>query len=220
MKSTIYINGQPFIYENEINELTYEKITSITPEAGKKILFKTKELFNNIGLKFYLAYGTLLGAIREHDIIPGDQDVDIMINDENKLYENLPYLYENGLKLCRIQQGILYSFRIDKEAYIDVYIIKSLSFSIWKPYCYAIAGFITPKKYLQKYTEIEFLDDKFLCPQTPEKIIEFWYGKHWRIPQSGKSYYYEVKTAYYWKKIKRKIKKIIKFIIGYNYWKK
>lgn len=39
---------------------------------------KTKELFSLIELPFYLAYGTLLGAVRDHALIPGDEDVDVL----------------------------------------------------------------------------------------------------------------------------------------------
>ena len=218
-KSELLINGEIFIYEDEIDDITYDNISSISEEDGKEILLKAKELFSQIGLEFYLAFGTLLGAIREHNIIPGDEDVDIMIFDEETLYNNLPFLYKNNFKLCRIEKGILYSFRLNKKAYIDVYIIKEMNYSIWKPYCYSLAGYVTPKKYLNKFTDIDFLKDKFLCPQDPEKIIKFWYGKNWCTPQSGKNYYYEVKTAHYWKRYFPILKKLIKLLIGYKYWK-
>lgn len=196
------INGKKFVFENEIEDISYDNIIPITEEEGKEILQKAKILFSQIELDFYLSFGTLLGAIREHNIIPGDEDVDIMIFDEEKLYKNLPFLYENNFKLCRIKKGIYYSFRINEKTYIDVYVIRNLNFSIWKTYCYSLSGYITPKKYLKEFEEIHFLGDKYLCPKNPEKIIEFWYGKDWRTPKSGKNYYYEVKSAYYWRCIK------------------
>lgn len=217
--SKLEINGKLFYYEDEIDDITYDNISAITAEDGKDILIKTKELFSQINLDFYLSFGTLLGAIREHNIIPGDEDVDIMIFDEDKLYNNLPFLYNNNFKLCRIVKGIYYSFRINEKAYIDVYIIKNMNISIWKPFCYSLAGYVTPKRYLRDFVEITFLGDKFLSPKNPEKIIEFWYGKDWKTPKSGKNYYYELKSSYYWKRYSQVIKKIIKKIIGYKYWK-
>lgn len=209
-ESKLIINGEYFYYNDELEDITYDNISPISEEDGREILLKTKELFKAIGLKFYLSFGTLLGAVREGTIIPGDEDVDIMINDEDILYNNLPYLYNNNFKLCRIVKGIFYSFRINEKAYIDVYIIKKLNFSIWKPFCYSLAGYVTPKKYLTNHTEINFLNEKFLCPTNPEKLIEFWYGKDWRIPKSGKNYYYELKSSYYWKRVKTIIKRLFK----------
>lgn len=219
-KTTIIIDGRPFTYEDEIDDIVYEVSKPISIEDGLNLLKQTKLLFSNINLDFYLAYGTLLGAIREKTIIPGDEDVDVFTDDEQKLLNNLPYLYENNYKVCRINPGKLYSFRVNENAYIDVYILRPFKFAIWKLYCYSLSNHATPKKYFKEYQDIQFLGETFRCPKNPEKLIEFWYGKDWRQPKSGKKYYYEVPPAHYWRQFRNRISPMIKMIIGWKFWHK
>ena len=219
-KFCLNILGTPFTYEDEIEDISVKTNSPITVEEGLDLLCKTKELFSSINLDFYLAYGTLLGAIREKTIIPGDEDVDVFIDDESKLYNNLPYLYSNNYKVCRIMPGKLYSFRVNENAYIDVYILRPFKHAIWKYYCYSLSNHATPKKYFKEYQDIQFLGETFRCPKNPEKLIEFWYGKDWMNPKPGKKYFYEVPSAHYWHKFRYKISPLIKKIIGWNFWHK
>ena len=120
----LIIRGERFVYEDESETITYDNIQPITIEDAKHLLRKTKQLFDKIGLPIFLAYGTLLGAVREKSLILGDEDVDVYVTDERKLYDNIPWLSDNGLCLCRLYEGSLYSFKINKDAYIDVYILR------------------------------------------------------------------------------------------------
>lgn len=45
----------------------------------KKILDKTVSVINKMGLKYYIGYGTLLGAVRHKGFIPWDDDLDILM---------------------------------------------------------------------------------------------------------------------------------------------
>ncbi len=211
------IKGQPFSYEEEV--LSHETITSITEDEGKKILETTKRLFNDVGMEPILAFGTLLGAIRDNGIIKGDEDVDVFCDDESKLLESLPYFDENGLKLIRVFSGVFYSFRLNDRCYIDVYIITEYKFNIWKLYCYKVYGRAMPKKYFKSYEYIDFLGSKYKVPANSENLLAFWYGDSWRIPVRGHKFVYEVKPAYYWRRFKEIVKSIIKFMIGWKYWK-
>lgn len=219
--TTLIIQGQEFVYNDEIEDITYDTIFPISEEDIKCLLQKTKELFSLIELPFYLAYGTLLGAVRDHALIPGDEDVDVFILNEQTLFNKLPFLYQNGFKVCRIIAGCLYSFRVNENSYIDVYILKPYKFAVWGLTCYSLCKYATPKKYFREYSEIDFLGDTYLCPKDPEKLLEFWYGKNWRIPVSGHNFCYEILPAHYWHTyIVPFTYTIVKRMIGYKYWRK
>lgn len=213
--TTISVNGAPFTYQDEIDDITYDSIGEITEEQARDILVVTRDLFNAIGLSFYLAFGTLLGAVREHGLIPKDEDVDIFIDDEQTLYNNLPYLYEHGYKVCRISKGLFYSFKVGGAFYIDVYILRPFRFSIWGINCLCLSGAANPKRFFKEYQDIELFGETFQCPKDPEKILAYWYGDNWRTPVRGHKFYYEYKSAYYWhKKIKPEMVKLTKTLLN------
>lgn len=212
-EKTILIDGVPFVYKEK--DMNYNNVSAITIDEASKLLSVVKQLFSNKGLEFYLAYGTLLGAIREKSLIPGDEDVDIFVTDEKRLFKMLPYLDKNGLHLIRLAKGNTYSFCLGDHGYIDVYILRPLKFSIWNHYCYSLSNMVTPKKFFESYDEIEFLGGCYKCPKNPEKLIEFWYGHDWKTPIRGHKFYYEVKSAFYWHS---KVKPIFKSIVFYDKW--
>lgn len=208
MKKSILIDGKPFFYDAE--DLSYETTTAMSHEAGVKLLALTKKLFDAKNMKFYLAFGTLLGAIREHDIIKGDEDLDIFVINEDAFKQIIPYFDEKGLHLIRVIPGDTYSFRSDANSYIDIYILHKIhKFNIWRFYCYSLASMYTPKRYVKDFQNIDFLGMTFECPRNPEKLVEFWYGKTWRTPIRGHKFYYEVKSRYYWKNLKKTVKKLL-----------
>ena len=94
-----------------------------------KLLLKIKEIFSKTKGKFYLAYGTLLGAIRHEGFIPWDDDIDILVlrND-----------YECFIKYC-----------LDHEKELLPY--KLMHYSTNEKYIYTIARFIDTR-YEVKYS--------------------------------------------------------------------
>ena len=227
-KTTITIDGKDFTYNDEISDISYETISAISTEDAKELLETTKKLFDMCDIRFSLAFGTLLGAVRDNGIIKGDEDVDIFIESEEKLRCNLPFLYENGLKVCRIIEHCLYSFHTKNNSFIDVYIKDKLPFSYWSIWCYHLYKMTLPKWYVYKYDTINFLGIDCLVPHKPERILAFWYGKDWRIPISGHHYTYDTKSHYWWvnegkisyETKKARLKGFIQRMIGWNYWKK
>lgn len=223
-KTTIQINGKPFTYSDEDDDISYESLKAITVDEARKLLETTKKLFDNCSIKYSLAFGTLLGAVRDKTIIKGDEDVDVLVYSEKDIRNNLQYLSDNGLKLCRIQGNLLYSFKADTNGFIDVYIINKLPISIWSLWCDSIINRAIPRRYIRKLDEIEFLGDYYPCPKHPEKILEFWYGKTWKIPIKGHIYTYEVPSRLWWTmkgkpayiNFLSRSKRTVKLIIGWG----
>jgi len=221
----LMINGKWFEYD-EIH-LSYATVSAVDHDTAKELLLKTKEIFDRNGLPFCLMSGTLLGAVRDKGFIEGDEDIDTIIceKDEQKLLETIPELYDNNIKLCRIEKvrkekPMLYSFMYKNGCYIDVYVIRPIRFSIFGLYCYKAGISYQPKKFYKETQEIEFLGATFRCPKDPEKLLEFMYGKTWRTPVRGHKFRYEVYPAYVYHRAIYAIKQVIKFCIGYKYWRK
>ena len=79
-------------------------------EIGMEILDEIKRICEKLNIRFYLAYGTLLGAIRHKGFIPWDDDIDIWVfrNDYEKLIKEFN-------KLCKPDYHIWTYY--DKEDY-------------------------------------------------------------------------------------------------------
>lgn len=69
-----------------------------------ELLTEFIKICKKYNLQWCLAYGTLLGAIRHHDFIPWDHDVDVMMpfDDYYKLYElnKSEKLFSTGIYLA------------------------------------------------------------------------------------------------------------------------
>lgn len=200
MKKSIMINGQPFWYDAV--DLNFAEGEAITHDQAKEILFKMKDLLDEKGIKFWLMYGTLLGAVRDKDFIPYDFDVDIQTKDVDKLENSIPWFDQQGVKLIRAEQGRLYSFTID-SVYIDVYIAKDAPFplNIW---CSWLNGFIVPTKLIYPLSELDFLGKRFLIPGNSEKLMEFFYGKTWKTPIPGAHGRYDIYPVYFYRRYIKK----------------
>lgn len=212
--TTIIIKGEPFSYNDEIEDISYETISPISVDDAKALLEKTQLLFSQCGFDFTLIFGTLLGAVRDKTIIEGDEDVDVFVDNEEQLRDALPFLQQNGLYLCRISEHELYSFRIDNStAYIDVYIRQSIH-GIWgSRYC-VICSLPIPKKLVDNRIYLNFLGSNYQAPKHPERFIKFNYGKSWVTPIRGDHQHHNTTFYAVWKNThgKNKIIRILRFI--------
>lgn len=66
-------------------------------KSGKELLFFVDDILKSENIPYWLNYGTLLGAYRDHAFIPHDYDLDIGLFWED--YEKIiPLMKKNGLK--------------------------------------------------------------------------------------------------------------------------
>lgn len=198
--------GLSFSYEYE--HLVEDNLPELNKQDALDLLLKVQRCAKEHDIDIYLAFGTLLGAVRDKDFIKGDKDADTYVKDEEAFFKLLPYLKENGVELVRYIKNVEFSFR-DKDhpgVFIDVFVLKHAN-SLWGIYCYELGGFVIPKKYLKKDGDIDFLGHVFKTPLAPVRLLEFWYGETWNTPisKSVKTYIYEVKSHYYWKQFASKV---------------
>lgn len=91
-----------------------------------EILKKTTDLCEQLGLRYYLMYGTLIGAIRHNGYIPWDDDTDIMMprNDFDRL---INYIHDNPDSLGGLE---LFDYRLQREYPYMIARISNLNFEI------------------------------------------------------------------------------------------
>ena len=155
---------------------------------------------DQIGLTHCLMYGTLVGAIREEEIVYYDDDVDVVlfqketkgrdiIGELKKILEPLGYYF------CTASiEGQLSFFYIAKKdpgckEKVDVYVYferEGDNEKIWFPQYVnhrelgpVIRGFPYTKKYFDNLKKIDFLGESYNVPSPPEEFLEELWGDWW-----------------------------------------
>jgi len=174
---------------NEEGAAAYEKSViapkPMDPIAAAERLIDIKRILDELGAVFFIASGTCLGAIREGQFIPWDDEMDMG-----------SVIGLNGLDEKTIDRGITafenngYYVHVDRSSrHIGVHVVKGSIRADWT--CHRISGgsvFQYPgvRTSLELFTqlkEIDFIGEKFLVPNPPEKYLETKYGSNWATPQ-------------------------------------
>lgn len=111
-----------------MNELSLQQIQTETLKNLKKL----DSICKKLNIHYYLAYGTLLGAIRHNGFIPWDDDIDVMLfrKDLNTLIEYFNQHLEEllPLKICTRKNTKNYSASIPRLINSDFVYESSYSY--------------------------------------------------------------------------------------------
>ena len=154
---------------------------------AEKLLGEVKQIFDELGLVFFLRQGTCLGAFRDHALIAWDDDLDLgSIIDmhgftEDDIEPAAEALRENGCYVEVEPDGLYTSVRIMKyRIRID-----------WQ--CYRVVngtiahypGVPFPISLFTELADVEFLGDTYRIPSPPEEYLRYKYGPEWRTPKQA-----------------------------------
>lgn len=174
---------------------------------GLEALRVFNQCMNENGHKYSLAFGTLLGAVREHDFIPHDFDIDLAMWIE----DYTPQLIED-LKKYGIKHKYAYSIEGGKIGKEDTFEYKGVQLDIFyfykesdgRAYCNDFVTFpgatskkdsirkhggLLPRKlYLPLSKELETVDFKGMkvsIPTNYHELLSFRYGDNYMTPIPG-----------------------------------
>ena len=90
------------------------------------IAVTTLKLFNKYNIDYWIDFGTLLGVIRDNDIIYKDNDVDIVIVDSKDNHEKMKLVKRDIEKLgFKLVKETWSAYRVKKYGlFADIYINK------------------------------------------------------------------------------------------------
>jgi lipopolysaccharide cholinephosphotransferase len=165
----------PYKFKQVDLYLGRKKINKVISRAN---LLDIKKILDKGNLNFGLIHGTLLGAIREHDFISHDEDIDLSVlsEDEEKFKSLLFDMKESGFDLIRYDRRGLYSVMRQGE-YIDFYIFKPFQRGVR----HSGSDYVL-EKHLTKTIEIDFQNTKFRVPADYIEFLEIYYGNDWQTP--------------------------------------
>ena len=180
------------------------------PQALKKesetfkilqLLVTTKKVLNRNGIKWWLDYGTLLGATRSGKLIPWDEDCDIscMEKDKEQLSQLGPDFAARGFNLHTHSFNDtgyqVYPSDPISKAHLDIFtwyrdpitnllrrrFYVGMTSSTGTDRC---KGRDFPIEWVETLSEITLEGEKFPAPKNPQDFCKFRYGDSWKTPMT------------------------------------
>lgn len=149
----------------------------INKEIADKNLILVSEIMDKNNVYFGLYAGSILGAVREHDFIDWDEDIDLYFLEEElpKFLSALYDLVDNGFELLRYERRGLYSVKRNGE-YIDFYMQKKIADGVW-----SVGETPTLEEDVMDTIFVPLRGGQYRVPRNYDRCLTLWYGD-WRTP--------------------------------------
>ena len=200
------------LYEEWLNEGQMADAVKWSPAKHKEFHDAKKDLLKELtscltGCKWWIDYGTLLGAVRDGDFIKADNDTDIGISAKNinkelfdKINEN-PKLKVDGSGDYDKWYKTVVKFLDDegkqvsingKAIFCDIYVYYPLEdFHVMSD---SDKYYRIDNKYIDKLVNVTIHGMKAPAPSKSKEYLEAVYGEDWGTPNKGKSQHYNMIT--------------------------
>ena len=179
-----------------------------TKEEFYNYVYTPEELFRHLSfvsyvltmnkIKHWLIYGTLLGAVRNQDIIPYDYDFDLgaQVEDTDKILALNDVIDKYGYKFERAFNNNLW--KVSLKIYFkgipmgDIYLYHKFADGLMRRYDPITGTYFWPKGtfpyyFIEDLQVAKIKNNYFPMPKDPEILLEYYYGKTWRTPIKAKA---------------------------------
>lgn len=187
----------PFLYKpltNCINTITSKRRYRAYRSYGKEAIQQFVNCMDKNGFKYTLAFGSILGAIREHGFIKHDLDIDVFMWYDDFNSSIIDHLKDAGFALERT-----ISIKEDEYGREDTFVYKGVNIDIFYlypaidkyPYCCDFVPQQDSRRRMPRRIEIPiargrrqatFEGVSVYIPDNAEEICEFRYGSNYMTP--------------------------------------
>ena len=152
---------------------------------AEKVLLEIWDLLRDINVTFFLRHGTCLGAVRDGELIPWDDDIDIgSIIGMHNLDESTIYKAVQKFQAADFEVKVL-----ETDFHIGVELSKYSIPIDWT--CYRVheesilqyPGVKIPVQLYESLGSVPLLGKTFSVPNPPEEYLTLKYGPNWRVPK-------------------------------------
>ncbi len=164
---------------------SYKILQHLDVVLAKQMLKEAKDIMDPLGVQFFLRQGTCLGAIRDQDFIPWDDDIDLgCVIGLNGLTEDMIDPVFDAFR----DQGF-YVNAESNDRWIAAGMIKSslridlTFFRIIDDTIFHFPMIWMPTHLFSNLKEIEFMGGNYLVPNPPEEYLRTKYGPNWITPK-------------------------------------
>ena len=148
-------------------------------------------LASQYNLELYPFFGTLLGIIRDNDLIPHDNDIDLIyIGDSHNLEQICSAINNdksNKFFIVRNQYSQLITF-LKEDIQIDIYRFQKIDDKFYGTTFYEKYRILEQHLFPLNVNTVLFRDKNIRCINKPKSWLSYYYGEDWSIPKINFKY--------------------------------
>lgn len=175
--------------------------TDFTSRKPKVALLKACEIFEKLGVTYWLAFGVALGFHRQDDFIPYDSDIDMCVKLDfdnfeqskqtiNKIWDAFTDEYFRPIRIVSFGEVDKYtmqaSFINEHRVPIDIFFLYE---NIEKDHVVQFneKGILRfRKEHIDAIKKVKFKHGTFPIPTPTDEFLEDYYGSDWKTPTGKK----------------------------------